>query len=135
MATTDQKYTEPYSPEVINELRSYLDEAASATKNTPDANERVAFLRSGLEYTNAYVAAFHVIRQHQTVNPEGTRLSDETKQKIRSALDNNWLVSRDIFQNHHLAVNVATVAWGSWSYFGRFGWSEPSPKVREKAER
>ena len=47
--------------------------------------------------------------------------------------DNNWLVSRDVFENHHLAVNIPTVAWGSWNFFGRFYWSDPSPEVREKA--
>ena len=62
------------------------------------------------------------------------RLSNETKQRIRQALDNNWLVSRDIFENHHLAVNVATVAWGSWNFFGRYYWSEPSPEIRAKVE-
>ena len=34
---------------------------------------------------------------------------------------------------HIMAVNVATVAGGSWAYFGRYGWSNPSPEVREKA--
>ena len=33
-----------------------------------------------------------------------------------------------------LAVNVATVAWGSWSYFGRYYWSEPSLDVRQAVE-
>ncbi len=129
MATTDQRYTEPYTPEVIDELRRYLDEAAESTENEPDAHRRVAFIRCGLDYTEAYVAAFRIFRQHEASG--GGRLSADIKQRIRNALDNNWLVSRDVFQNNHLAVNVATVAWGSWSYFGRYYWSGPSPEVRE----
>lgn len=128
MASTEQRYTEPYTAEVIDELRGYLNSAAQATKGETDAHKRVAFLRSGLDYTEAYVAAFRIIREHEASG--GGRLSSETKQRIRDALDNNWLVSRNVFEKSHLAVNVATVAWGSWGYFGRFGWSDPSPEVR-----
>jgi hypothetical protein len=134
MAAGQLTYTELYTAEVIDELRGYLEAAKTATKDEPDTHSRVAFVRSGLEYTDAYVAAFRIIREHQARNPDGGRLPNDTKQRIRKALDNNWLVSRDVFENHHLAVNVATVAWGSWSYFGRFYWSDPSPEVRDKAE-
>lgn len=134
LAAKKLNYTEPDTPQVIAELRGYLAQAASATKGDADTQSRVAFLRSGLEYTDAYVAAFRVIREHEADKPSGGRLPTETKQRIRAALDNNWLVSRDVFQNHHLAVNVPTVAWGSWSYFGRYYWSEPSPEVRNRAE-
>ncbi len=133
MAAQQLGYSELYTPKVIDELRGYLEAAKTATKAELDAHSRVAFVRSGLEYTDAYVAAFHIIREHQTRNPDGGRLPNETKQRIRAALDNNWLVSRDVFENNHLAVNVATVAWGSWAYFGRFYWSEPSPEVRARA--
>ncbi len=132
IAEEQLKLTQPFTPAVIDELRGYLDAAATATANEPDVSERVAFLRSGLEYTDAYVAAFRIFRKHEAAG--GGRLSNETKQRIREALDRNWLVSRDIFEHYHLAVNVATVAWGSWSYFGRYYWSEPSPEVRAKAE-
>lgn len=132
MATTEQKYTEPFTSDVLQELRGYLDTAADATKGESQTHQRVSFLRSGLDYTQAYVAAFHLFREHELAG--GGRLSPEMKQRIRDALDNNWLVSRDVFENHHLAVNVATVAWGSWAYFGRYYWSDPSPEVRAKAE-
>ena len=51
------------------------------------------------------------------------------KQRMRDALDQNWLASRTVFEENHLAVNVATVAWGTWAYFARFGWSEPSEGI------
>ncbi|MFT5328572.1 MAG: hypothetical protein ACI8P0_006485 [Planctomycetaceae bacterium] len=132
MATTELKYTEPYTPEVIEELRGYLDSATEATNGESEAHQRVAFLRSGLDYTDAYVAAFRIFREHEASG--GGRLPPEIKQRIRTALDNNCLASRDVFENNHLAVNVATVAWGSWSYFGRFYWSDPSPEIRRRAE-
>ena len=129
IAAQQLNVTEPYNPEVIAELRGYLDEAAAATKDEPLARRRVAFLRSGLDYTDAYVAAFRIIRAHQASGR--SRLPPETKQQISDALDNNWRVSRTIFENDHLAVNVATVAWGSWNYFVRFGWSGPSEAARD----
>jgi hypothetical protein len=132
IAEKQLKITQPFTPAVIDELRGYLDAAATATDGEPDASKRVAFLRSGLEYTDAYVAAFRIFREHEASG--GGRLPNETKQRIRDALDNNWLVSRDIFENHHLAVNVATVAWGSWNFFGRYYWSEPSPEIRANLE-
>lgn len=109
-----------------------MDKAAEATKDEANAHRRVAFVRTGLDYTDAYVAAFRIFREHDA-SGRG-RLPPETKQRIREALDNNWLASRDVFENNHLAVNVATVAWGSWAYFARYYWSEPSPEVRAKVE-
>jgi len=135
LAAKKLTYTEPYTPKVITELRACLTAAGKATRNEPVAHKRVAFLRSGLEYTDAYVAAFRIIRRHEAQKPRGGRLPETVKQQIRQALDNNWLASRDIFENHHLAVNVPTVAWGSWSYFGRYYWNNPSPEVREKAQK
>jgi len=128
IAEEQLKLTLPFTPAVIDELRGYLDAAARATDGESGASDRVAFLRSGLEYTDAYVAAFRIIREHEASG--GGRLPGETKQRIRGALDNNWLVSRDVFENHHLAVNVATVAWGSWAYFGRYGWNGPSDGLK-----
>jgi len=125
--------TEPYTPEVIDELRGHLTQAAAATRDEPAAHRRVAFLRSGLEYTDAYSAVFRTIREYQASK---SRLTPEWRGRFRKAMDRNWLVSRDIFENHHLAVNVACVAWGSWSYFNRFGWNGPSEETKkEKGKR
>ena len=87
MASTDQKYTEPFTAGVVDELRGYLDDAAQVTNHEHDANNRVAFLRSGLEYTDAYISAFRIIREYEADNPSGGRLPNETKQRIREALD------------------------------------------------
>ena len=124
--------TEPYTPEVIDELRGYLKQAATATRDEPAAQRRVAFLRSGLEYTDAYSAVRRIIREYQESK---SRLTPEWRRRFRTAMDRNWLVSRDVFENHHLAVNVACVAWGSWSYFARFGWSGPSEETKKQAAK
>ena len=53
---------------------------------------------------------------------------DYGSHRLHAACDRNWKSSRKIFDNHHLAVNIPNVAWGSWEYFGRFGWKPPSSK-------
>lgn len=122
--------TDPYTPEAVAELRALLDAAAAATDSDPTANRRVAFLRAGLEYTDAYAEVFRINREWQRV---GGRLAPTMKERFRVALDRNWAASRDIFDHHHLAVNVVAVAWGSWGYFGRFGWKGPSDETRNAA--
>ena len=118
-------YTTLYTVEVVNELRKLLDEAAAGAKADPAAAQRVAFLRAGLEYTDAYSAIFRINREMQEA---GSRLTPEYRERFRTACDRNWEMSREVFKNHHMAVNVTNVAWGSWAYFGRFGWKIPGQK-------
>ena len=118
--------TGPYTPAVIADLRVILDEAAGKVSDDAQAKARVEFLRVGLEYTDAYCDIYRIDREWQAL---GGRLSPEMKERARKALDRNWQASRDIFENHPLAVNVANVAWGSWGYFKRFQWKDVSPEV------
>ncbi len=126
IATNELTVTEPYTPEVIAELRAILDEAAAKVNDDVKAKARVEFLRVGLEYTDAYCDIYRIDREWQAL---GGRLSPEMKERAHKALDRNWEASRDIFENHPLAVNVANVAWGSWGYFKRFQWKDVSPEV------
>jgi len=132
IAEKQLKVTAPYTPETVAGLRSLLEEAAAATADDPQTRQRVAFLRTGLEYTDAYRAIFRVDRAWQEAG--GGRLTPEWKERFRAALDRNWEISRDIFENNHFAVNVATVAWGSWEYFGRYGWKSPSIEDRRQGK-
>ena len=122
IAGTEMKYLGPYTPEVVDELRGYLDAAAAATSaaDDPRSAARVAFLRAGLEYTDTYAEIFRIGADFAA---SGERLNDAWKERFRVACDRNWEVSRGMFEDHHLAVNIPNVAWGSWAYFGRFGWS------------
>jgi hypothetical protein len=128
VAEQGKKITEPFTPGVVAELRSMLDDAARATRDDPEAGERVAFLRAGLEYTDAYCAVFRLNREWQDSGIG--RLTNEYRERFRVVCDRNWEASRDILEDHHLAVNVITVAWGSWAYFGRFGWNGLSERAR-----
>ena len=130
IAANERAVTDPFTPEAVAELRALLDEAARSTRGGSDAHRRVAFLRTGLEYTAKYAAVFQA--WNQWVNAGGGRLTTDQRQIFRDAIDRNWESSRDIFENHPLAVNVTSVAWGSWGYFGRMGWSKPSEELLNK---
>ncbi|MFT5123358.1 MAG: hypothetical protein ACI9TH_003950 [Kiritimatiellia bacterium] len=123
------RITHPYTPEILRELRAHLLRAAGNVDAVPEHAARVKFLQAGLDYTEAYVAGFRLFRAHEAAG--GGRLSKELKQEIRVVVDENWLKYREMFEHHHMAVNVATVAWGSRAYFGRYYWSSPSPEVLE----
>jgi hypothetical protein len=131
IAAKELTVTKPYTPEVVDELRALLDEAALAVASDAKPKARVEFLRVGLEYTDAYCDIYRIDREWQEI---GGRLSLEMKERARRALDRNWEASRDIFENHPLAVNVANVAWGSWGYFKKFQWKDVSPEVLAKWE-
>ena len=130
MATTEMKYVGPYTPQVVAELTALLDEAAAAVKDDEPSAARVAFLRVGLDYTDAYASIYRVNDAWQAEG--GGRLTDEVRERFRGPLERNWEASRNIFENHFFAVNVANVAWGSWGYLPRFGWKGPSEELLKK---
>ena len=107
-----------------------LDEAAEVTRDSQDEHRRVAFLRVGLDYTADYSAVFRA--WNDWVAAGGGRLTDEQRQKFRAVIETNWESSRNIFENHPLAVNITNVAWGSWGYFRRVGWNAPSQELLDK---
>ena len=125
--------TLPFTPEAVAELRVHLDDAARATAEDPESSRRVAFLRVGLDYTEAYSAVFHLMREWEAAG--GGRLQGEMKERMTAALDRNWMASRNIFDNHPLAVNVANVAWGSWGYFNRLAWKGPTDEAKALFEK
>lgn len=123
----------PFRPEAIEELRAMLDEADKATSDSPDDNRRVAFLRVGLEYTADYSSVFHAY--DDWIATDAARLSPEVREAFRTVIETNWESTRHIFENHPTAVNTTSVAWGSWGYFRRMGWNEPSQQLLDKWRR
>ncbi len=130
IAANELAVYDPFVPGTVAELRDLLDEAAHSTRKGSDAHRRVGFLRVGLEYTAKYADVFRA--WNKWVDAGGGRLTTEQRQVFREVIERNWHSSRDIFENQPLAVNVTSVAWGSWGYFGRMGWSKPSAEVLQK---
>lgn len=113
--------TEPYTPEVVAELRGLLDTADKAVGEDPVVRRRVAFLRTGLDFTELQAEIYRMLglaRQR--------RLTAAEKEQAQKLLDRKWLMMREIFQREHFAVNVAAMCWGEWGRFKRLSWSGPS---------
>jgi hypothetical protein len=109
--------TDPYTPEVIAELRRLLDAAEKVAANET-TRRRVTFLRRGLEFASLQHRAYALVESWK-----GTRISAELTASVRAVQQEKWFLMRRIFQQDHLAVNVAMVAWGGEGSFRKFGWA------------
>ena len=117
--------TAPFTPEVIKELRSLLDEADRSianTKSNPKVTKRLVFLRRGLDYAEIHSAGYHLLAELKT---NGGKLTPDLRARATEVLNRNFEMSRDIFYQDFFAVHVSRVAWGGWGYFGRLGWKPP----------
>jgi hypothetical protein len=119
MAAGERGFTDPYTPEVIAELRALL-EAADQAAGDEVVRQRIAFLRCGLDFTEVQAEAYRLLALVQ----------DPAQPVDRAAaarlLDRKYLRMRDIFQKNPLAVNVAYLCWGEWDRFGALGWTGPT---------
>lgn len=117
-AADESFLTDPYTPEVIVQLRAHLEAAAKADV-TEAQQRRIAFLRRGLEFSALSAHGYRLLDELKTTG----KLTDDLRQRSRETLDQLWKVSREIFENDPFAVNVAYAAWGGWGSFGKLGWN------------
>jgi len=115
--------TEPYTQQVVGELRELLDEADKAADNT-EVRQRISFLRLGLDFTELQAKIYRLLK----LDAE-RRLSEAEQAQARRLLDEKWLIMRRIFQEEHFAVNVSAICWGEWGRFKRLGWNGPSQEM------
>jgi hypothetical protein len=109
----------PYTPEVLQELRGYLDAADRAASDDAPSQRRIAFLRRGLDFTEIQAAIYSLARR------DGDLTADEKAEAAR-LLDRRWIMMRKIFEEEHYAVNVAAVLQGEIGRFKHLGWTGPS---------
>jgi len=107
-------------PETLDAMRTTLITAAKATANDPTANNRVSFLRAGLEFT-----AISAEAQRLKEVAEATGTKPDTV-KVSEVMERRWQLMRAIFQTHPLAVNVALVAANDAPLNAALGWKGPS---------
>ena len=120
--------TEPYTPQVITELRGLLDEADKAAKSDQAVQQRIAFLRTGLDFTELQAKIYRFLRRDAE-----QRLSAEERGQVQRLLDEKWLTMRELFEQEHFAVNVSAMCWGEWARFKKLGWAGPSQKAKANA--
>jgi len=120
--------TEPYTPEVIEELERMLEAANQLAGNDSKIRRRIEFLRTGLEFSELQANIYRLLRLAQQRRP-----STAEQTAAKELLDRKWLMMRRIFQQEHFAVNVTAMCWGEWGRFKRIGWSGPSQQAKGNA--
>jgi hypothetical protein len=109
--------------ETIAALRASLVAAAKATEKDPPSHRRVAFLRTGLEFTAASAEAQHLreaIANGGTLDPAAAS----------AAMERRWQLMRAILKNQPLAVNVGVVAANEGPLASALRWKGPSEAVK-----
>jgi hypothetical protein len=109
--------------ETIAALRASLVAAAKATEKDPPSHRRVAFLRTGLEFTAASAEAQHLreaIANGGTLDPAAAS----------AAMERRWQLMRAILKNQPLAVNVGVVAANDGPLASALRWKGPSEAVK-----
>lgn len=96
-----------YTPEVIRQLRGFLNEADRTVDDDDIVRPRIAFLRIGLNFTDLQMTINRMVEQAKEKDPALDL--DRTRQLL--AL--NYVMLRDIVRNHHLAVNASYLMWGN----------------------
>lgn len=121
----DADVTEPYTPQVIAELRRLLDSANKAAGNNKAVQCRIAFLRLGLDFTEVQAKVYRMLRLTAQ-----RRLTATERQQATKLLDQRWLTMRKLFKENHYAINMAMLCWADRGRFRRLGWTGPSPKLK-----
>ena len=104
----DDKKT--YTPEVIQGLRDSLNEADRAVGDEEIVRSRIAFLRTGLNFTDLQMTINRLVEQAKVDDPT----LDLARARLLLAL--NYVMLRDIVRNHQLAINANYLMWGNGDY-------------------
>jgi hypothetical protein len=99
-----------YTPELIQHLRGLLNEADRAVGDDKTIRSRIAFLRTGLNFTDLQATINRMVEQANRKDPA---LDPD---RARQLLELNYFMLRDVVLNHHLALNACYVMWGNGDY-------------------
>ena len=121
--------TEPYTQQVISELRRLLDQADKAAESDVRARQRISFLRLGLDFTDLQAKIYRLLKRDAE-----KRLDANERAQAKQLLYEKWLMMRRIFREEHFAVNVSATCWGEWGRFRRLGWDGPSQEAINAAD-
>jgi hypothetical protein len=120
---------DPFTPEVVAKLAGYLDNAGKAAKDDDDALAKLAFLRSGLEFTDMQAKAY---RMSEKVKKD--RSNKKLKAESQKVLDEKWSFMRNLFMKYPMSIDPGLARFYSERCFYYLGSRHsPSKEVLEKA--
>jgi hypothetical protein len=111
------------TPETIADLRQLLVAAAKATETDLPSHRRVAFLRTGLEFT-ALSAEAHAL---EDAAASGT---PPDSKKMNPVMERRWQLMREILKQQPLAVNVGLVAGNDEPLNRALQWKGPTETAK-----
>lgn len=111
------------TPAAIEKMRALLLEAGKATANDPASHRRVAFIRTGFEFT-AISAEVHRLKE---ATLEGKEIDLPAAHAL---LEKRWQMMRAMFERQPLAVNVAFVAANDRALNDALKWKGPSATAK-----
>ena len=116
-AATRQEPGTVFHPEALAGLRKELEQARRDAGSDATVAKRIAFLELGLRWTEIEARAHEFL----------TDPAKADRQAAKKALNERFVLMRQIFQQTPLAVNVAYVSWGEDALWSRLEWERPSP--------
>ena len=116
------------TPADLSAMRNELMAASKATENDIPSHRRVAFLRTGFEFT-AVSAEAHGLKEalEAGAKPDSAAIS--------SVMERRWQIMRAMFKTQPLAVNVTVVAGNDAPLNNALGWKGPSAIAKDGAIR
>jgi hypothetical protein len=128
----EKKVTEVYSPELINELRSYLE---NAKKNTPSKSkeaQRIDFLLMGLEFADLQARLYKYFYKSKGKNK--IPLSKEERTKVTELLDKRMKIMQNILNESLMTINVVFCMGREGNSLRRMGNRNKSSHVPKRVQ-
>lgn len=107
----------PYTAVVLDELGGLLAKASAEAAGDDAAQRRIEFLGVAVRWMRVESRAHAMLAARDTAG----------KAAAKKLLDERRVLMREIFEQHHLALNVAMLSWcedGAWK---ALGWKPPRP--------
>lgn len=105
----------PYTPAVLDELGGLLARACAEAAGDEAVRRRIGFLEVAVRWMRVESRAQAMLAARDTAD----------KAAARKRLDERRVLMREIFERHHLALNVAMISWGEDAGWKALGWKPP----------
>lgn len=117
-AVKKEKPVAVFHAQALARLRKELEQARQHAGSDALIARRIAFLETGLRWTEIEVAAHAFL-----VDP-----AKADRSAAKKILDQRFAFMRESFQTTPLALNVAYISWGEDGLWSRLGWKRPATK-------
>lgn len=114
-AIKKEKPTTIFTVKALAKLRKELDQARQNAGTDVTIAKRIAFLETGLRWTEIEVAAHAFLADPANAD----------KAAAKKVLDERFAFMQRSFRETPLALNVAYISWGEDGLWSRLGWKRP----------